>query len=94
LQGGEGVVLKDDPEIEEMLQRRDQAEPGKREYDFIERWLKKRLVPGQDFVCGDYVVTWKEIDKQIKAVEAHTRTEHRKKIVCVKPDEKAGMDVA
>jgi len=72
-------VLADD-EIADMLDRRSILEAAKREFDALERDLKKRLIEGQDVICGTHMISWKQVKKHMKATEARDLEYWQKKI--------------
>jgi len=94
LAAGEGLKLVDNAEIEELLQQRTELEPAKKEFDGVERQLKKLLVPGQDAIIGDYLVRWTEVTVNYKAKEAYTTTQQRKSITQLKTEAAKTEDAA
>ena len=83
LESNANMELLDNPMLAECLQQMADLKEGKTAYDAAERELGKLLPKGQDVICGDFIVMWKEITKNIKAVvaaDATTRKEWRKTI--------------
>ena len=79
---GNMEVLADD-EVAEMLNRRSELEPSKKEFDALERTLKNRLVKGQDVICGEHMIIWKQVQKHMKASEARDIEYWQKKITAL-----------
>jgi hypothetical protein len=74
---GEGASVLEDPALIEQLERRDALQAGAKEYDKLDGAVKARLKDeGIKFaLAGPFVIEGKQIEKKIKAVEAHTRPE-------------------
>jgi len=72
LKGTTGLKIISDVDLADMLDRRDLLEAAKKEFDAIERKLKAQLVGGTDVVCGNHMITWKEVSKKAYSVAATT----------------------
>ncbi len=81
------MELVDNNEIEELLQRREELEPAKKEHAAVERQLDKLWIKGQDMICGDYLVQWKKGERHYKAAAAKVVETWTKKISCTKAEE-------
>lgn len=78
LAGTGNMIINDDSELADMLQRRGELEPAKKEFDAIESTLKKRLVEGQDIICGQFAIEWQQ--KERKAYQVPAANYWQKKI--------------
>ena len=88
LEINEGMELSDSVELAELLKERADCQPFKRQFDAIEKRLKGILKPGQDTICGDYLILWKQI-KKVMAAKPRTEIEYwQKKVLPTKPDGK------
>jgi len=90
------LQLKADQELEEMLYRREELSEAHSEYAAVERQMKKRLVEGQDILCGDYMITWNSQQRkvQVDKVPQETKKVWVKKIVPLHAADQVVQDVA
>lgn len=70
LKFGTETTKIDSPETLEMLERREELAPYRKEYESIERQLENMLVKGQNSVCGNYIIDWKPFTRKGFVVEA------------------------
>lgn len=64
LEATEGVTIVADDDLSELLDRWAELEPAKKEFDGLDRKLKKQLVGGKDIVCGNHMVKWTHVQKK------------------------------
>jgi len=86
------LQLFNNEEIEELLNQRDEVQEAKKQFDAIERQLKKKLIEGQDILCGEFIVQWKEVIK--KAYEVAASKYWKKTVISVNPDEAKEVESA
>lgn len=79
---GEGASVLEDPELIEQLERREALHAGAKEFEEVDGSIKARLKhEGVKFaLAGPFIITGSLVEKSIKAVAAHSRTETHFKI--------------
>lgn len=87
LQMGTETKLLDDEETLELLERRTELAPYRKEYEQIEKRLEKMLIKGQDIICGKFVISWTPFTK--KGFTVAETSGWKKKIVNTKADEES-----
>jgi hypothetical protein len=80
---GGNVELCNNAELETVLDRMAELKPAIDEYNELESTRDSLLVKGQDWVCGKWLIAWKQITKVFKpqpAKDGYERVEFRKSI--------------
>ncbi len=75
------LVITENMELEEILDRLDEMSPTIGEYKDLEKRRDALLVKGQDLACGRWLILWEERTVHRKAQEARIDTHWRKKIL-------------
>jgi len=86
------LELFDNTEIEELLKQRDDLQLSKKKFDAIERQLKKKLIEGQDILCGEFIVQWKKVSRS--AYEVNASEYWKKEVISVNPDNAKDAEIA
>jgi len=61
---GTALEIVDNPRLIDLLDRRAELEPAKREFDAVDRELKKAFKDHEKVVIGDWLVTGKEVKRR------------------------------
>ena len=72
LQSTGNMELVDNPQLEEVLAELVDLKPAKQAYDAADRKMKAFLPRGQECICGEYMVTWKQSVRNLQAQEARS----------------------
>lgn len=67
---GPGTQIIDDPEIEVLLQKREELKPQSQEYTQADKQIKAYFKDRPLCICGDFSITGKETIRKMKAQEA------------------------
>ena len=80
---GEGLQIIDDPEMEVILEKREELKPQAKEYEEIDNHIKGYFKNKPNSICGNFEITGKNITKKLPAQEAREITYWQSKIVKV-----------
>ncbi len=80
------LELRDDKELEDLLEERNTLTGSATRYKQIEKQLEQRLVKGQKIICGDFVVLWTRSDRKMSAQPERVSEVYKKKILYTKSE--------
>lgn len=77
---GEAILNLDDPELAIMLEKRDELALARSEYERLDKDIKERFKEIPDAICGDFHITGKGSEVNIKAKDAYVQKKWTTKI--------------
>ncbi len=83
-------IINNDDDLYGLLARREQLSPAHTEYEEVceelDHYLKQNFTLGQNIICAEYCIEWKQVEVNYKAKEAYTQTQWRKTITKLKEE--------
>jgi hypothetical protein len=70
MQFGDGVEFWDSSDVEAMLQRRSEVESAHREFESLDKLIKKQVPQRPELLCGDFAISGKWVERKGYEVKA------------------------